>query len=556
VIDGRRAPRRRAIGLTLVLAASIFAPSTTATAAGDMTPPVGSMEYWAFDATTQLAELRFSYADPESGLDHIAIMCDGGTEISVPYAAKVFWPMHSVAGGCTPTYGEHWIQAQVVNGDGLRSIAVDATIVTGPSLHLQISANPTTGHPVTITPVYSSGYTVPSDAECNWEFRWGNTKSLDLLDFDETFGGMYFQAAASSGGCGPWTFTLPYVPVRLFDVRFNGSHARFTAAVGTTERRILSSNLPIAQVLPSTYTPVVGSPITYTRYLLGGATACCGDSWLAQLGHSETPIQWTQNGGSTFTFTPREPGDLLVQWQRTTPSGLLINAYYDPPARYADTTNPVTTAPVQQLGTTYVTTTSVPLALKWTGSDKGWGIKSYQLQRSLNGGTWTSVSLASATSTSVGYAATPGSTLRFRVRATDKSGRIGAWTYGPTFRVVLGSDANAAVHYSGSWTTAAGSSSLGGVSHRTSARGASASYTFSGRDFTWISAKGPTEGKAAIYVNGVLKATIDLYAATPSARRIVYRMHWSTATTRTIKIVNLATSGRPTIDLDGLALLR
>lgn len=125
-----------------------------------------------------------------------------------------------------------------------------------------------------------------------------------------------------------------------------------------------------------------------------------------------------------------------------------------------------------------------------------------------------------------------------------------------TFKVVLGSDANTAAKHSGTWKATASSTALGGSSHRTSSRGASASYTFSGRDFSWISTKGPNAGKAAIYVNGVLKATIDLYAPTLLPRRVAYRFHWSTVVSRTIRIVNLGTSGRPLIDIDGLALLR
>ena len=539
-------------------------------AAGDVTPPTGSMEYWAMDNVTQLAEFRFAYTDPESGLDHITFMCDSGPVHSVPYATKVFLPIHDGSAGCSTTYGNHEVVAWVVNGDGLESLQQYAPVANGPAMGVSVSASPMTGKAVTITPTLPSDFTIPAGSFCRWEFRWGTTQALDVTFTGDTFGGLLFDEPAASGGCGPWTFTLPWVPYRQYDVivelaqaESDGgvvfgarAHDRFTAAVGSTERRILSSNLPIAQVLPSTYTPVVGQPITYTRYLVGGATTCCNPRWVARLGAGENPKQWTQSGGSTFTFTPTGPGDLFVGWDRQAASGLLLAGYYDPPVRYRDTTAPVATAPIQQLGSTSVSSTNVRLAIKWSGSDRGWGIKSYQLQRSLNGGAWAAVALPSPAATVVGIDAKPGSTLRFRVKAIDKAGHVGAWAYGPTFKVALGSDANTAVKYAGAWTTAASSTALGGSSHRTSSRGASASYTFSGRDFSWISAKGPNEGKAAIYVNGVLKATIDLYSATALPRRVAYRLHWSTVASRTIRIVNLGTSGRPLIDLDGLALLR
>ncbi|HUQ77766.1 MAG TPA: fibronectin type III domain-containing protein [Patescibacteria group bacterium] len=569
MIAGRQLERRRlaVIVAALVALGGLAAP---ASAAGDVTPPVGTMEYWAMDNVTQLAELRFAYTDPESGLDHIKFRCDGGPDHIVPYATKVFLPIHDGSAGCSTTYGNHEVMAWVVNRDGLESLDQYAPVSNGPAMSVTVSAAPTTGQAVTITPILPSDYVIPAGSFCRWEFRWGTTAALDTTFTGDTFGGLLFDVSSAGGGCGPWTFTLPWVPFRQYDVivelgraepdggmSFGArAHDRFMATVGSPERRILSSSLPIAQVLPSTYTPIVGQPITYTRYLVGGATTCCNARWVARLGDGENPKQWTQSGGSTFTFTPSGPGDLFVGWDRQAASGLLLSGYYDPPVRDRDTAAPVTSAPIQQLGTASVASTNVRLAIKWSGSDKGWGIRSYQLQRSLNGGAWAGVALPSPTSTVVGLDSKPGSTLRFRVRAIDKAGLVGAWTYGPTFRVVLGSDANTAVKYSGTWTTAASAAALGGSSHRTSSRGAAASYTFSGRDFSWVSAKGPNEGKAAIYVNGVFRATIDLYSATSMPRRIAYRMHWSTVASRTIRIVNLGTSGRPLIDIDGLAILR
>jgi bacillopeptidase F len=43
-------------------------------------------------------------------------------------------------------------------------------------------------------------------------------------------------------------------------------------------------------------------------------------------------------------------------------------------------------------------------------------------------------------------------------------------------------------------------------------KGATASFTFRGTSLSWVSAKGPTMGKAKVYVDGVLKGTVDNYA--------------------------------------------
>jgi hypothetical protein len=550
----RHQPSRLAI-LALSAALAIFTAPARVVAAGDLTPPTGSMEYWAMHNTTQLAELRFAYADPESGLDHILFMCDGVAGYQVPYATKVFLPMHDGSAGCSTAYGQHEVLAWVVNGDGLESVQQQAAVENGPTMHLTVSASPATGHLVTVTPVWSSDYTPPPDMVCRRELRWGTTSALDHTFSGETFGGMTFDVPASAGGCGPWTFTLPWVPYPQFDVRMGSVHIRFVAAIDSTDRRILSSNLPMAQVLPNTYTPIVGQPITYTRYLRGGATAVGPGHWNARLGEGETPTVWEQTGGSTFTFTPRTTGDVFVEWNQETSGGLLTDAYYDPPVRYRDTTAPVATAPRERIRP-MAAGESVPIAIEWGGSDRGWGIASYRLEHSLNGGVWTAVALPSAAATSVGVSAGPGSSLQFRVRAKDKAGNVGGWSYGPTFRVARVSDASSLVHYSSGWTTPADPGAFGGLVHATNGLNRALSYTFSGRDVAWIASRGPDHGKAKVWLDGTYIGSIDLFAASAGARQIVFARHWTSVGTHTLRIVNAATSGRPTIDVDGFAVLR
>jgi hypothetical protein len=41
-----------------------------------------------------------------------------------------------------------------------------------------------------------------------------------------------------------------------------------------------------------------------------------------------------------------------------------------------------------------------------------------------------------------------------------------------------------------------------------------ATPTFTGTQVKWIASKGPKGGKAAVYIDGVLKTTINLYRAT------------------------------------------
>jgi hypothetical protein len=200
----------------------------------------------------------------------------------------------------------------------IAAILAPPAAADGSGVTLHVSASPASGHPVTITPVMDSTVTIGPDDFCRWEFRWGSTASLDQGITDETFGGLLFDVAAAAGGCGPWTLTLPWVPYPQFDVWFDVVHresdggtvftnhddTRFVAALDSSDRRITSSTLPIAQVLPNTYSPVVGSPVTYTLYLLDGATACCAPRWVARLGNGENPRVWEKLGGSTCGCQP------------------------------------------------------------------------------------------------------------------------------------------------------------------------------------------------------------------------------------------------------------
>jgi hypothetical protein len=84
---------------------------------------------------------------------------------------------------------------------------------------------------------------------------------------------------------------------------------------------------------------------------------------------------------------------------------------------------------------------------------------------------------------------------------------------------------------------------------------ASASYRVSARAIAWVAGRGPGHGKAKVYIDGVLRATIDLGART-DVRHVVFAYRWSSLAIHTIRIVNAATAGRPMIDVDGIIVLR
>jgi hypothetical protein len=74
---------------------------------------------------------------------------------------------------------------------------------------------------------------------------------------------------------------------------------------------------------------------------------------------------------------------------------------------------------------------------------------------------------------------------------------------------------------------------------------------FTGTKVSWIGPTGPTRGKARVYIDGRLRATIDLYSSSFRARRVVYSVRVPDGRHR-ISIVAQGTAGRPYVAIDAI----
>jgi hypothetical protein len=79
--------------------------------------------------------------------------------------------------------------------------------------------------------------------------------------------------------------------------------------------------------------------------------------------------------------------------------------------------------------------------------------------------------------------------------------------------------------------------------------GAKASLVFTGDRIRLIGPSGPTRGKAKVYIDGRLKATVNLYSARFQARRVLFSAAVQDGSHR-ITIVAVATRGRPVVAID------
>ena len=225
-----------------------------------------------------------------------------------------------------------------------------------------------------------------------------------------------------------------------------------------------------------------------------------------------------------------------------------------------DTSLPKATTPKPTLRTglaleTTSTTQRLLIRLTWTGSDTGSGVANYDVQRSYDGGAYATIKSAT-TATTLDWTMNLGHSYRFRVRARDKAGNVGAWTTAYSWGASLLQNSSSSVVYAGSWATVAAASASGGSVKSSSSAGASASLTFSGRAIGLVTRLGPTAGAVQVWVDGVLSATIDTYAAATAYRQVVYTKGWTSYATHTIKLVVVGTPGRPAFALDAFEIVR
>lgn len=203
-----------------------------------------------------------------------------------------------------------------------------------------------------------------------------------------------------------------------------------------------------------------------------------------------------------------------------------------------------TTKPNLALRTGTVNTTAVPLTLKWKATDAA-SLKEVRL-------TAPAAKTYGPTTTSASHTAKSGVATTWSMKAYDRAGNTATASVAGTPVVVQESSATK----SGTWTTRSSSSYLGGKSYSSSSKGASLSWTFTGRSVALVASRATTSGQAYVYVDGVKVSTVDLKSSTTKYRDALWTKSWSSSAKHTVKIVVVATSGRPTITTDGIVYLK
>ena len=143
---------------------------------------------------------------------------------------------------------------------------------------------------------------------------------------------------------------------------------------------------------------------------------------------------------------------------------------------------------------------------------------------------------------------------RFVLRVTDCAGNV-ATSPIITSYFDIKEDSATGITYQGTWAASSCSCFSGGTTHYTKAVNSSASVRVQGsHPIALVMEKAPNRGAAAVYVDGVLKATINTYSATTRHSVIVWQTELAGTALHTLKVVNKATAGHPRMDIDAILL--
>jgi hypothetical protein len=341
----------------------------------------------------------------------------------------------------------------------------------------------------------------------------------------------------------------------------DGTAYTFTVTATTN----VGSSAPSAPSAAVTPAPVPNAPAKPTAEASGTTPIV---SWTAPADNGNAITGYTVTaspGGATCSaaadatscqFDPLDDG-----WYTFTVTA--DNALGDGPpspasaAAAVDTTAPVVGKPTPALrsGVT-MSHTSVPVTASWTATDAVTGVGSTSLALQVGSGAYNPLSLASSTATI--WSGTIGATksLHLQAGATDANGNGPTATTGSVFGLYVIQEASTGTAKYGTWSYQSTTSALGHRLRYTTSKGAYMTYTFYGHGVAWVAKKGTAEGKAAVYLDGKLVATIDLHATKTTMRWVAWQRTNTTYGKHVLKIKCLGTSGHSRIDVDAFLVLK
>jgi subtilisin family serine protease len=236
-----------------------------------------------------------------------------------------------------------------------------------------------------------------------------------------------------------------------------------------------------------------------------------------------------------------------------TVTGRTVDAY-----RALDTLGPIALPPS---GATFVKgsilgSTTVSTRVGWpAATDDLTGISAYGVGLKVDGGAWRTF-VSSTKARTADRVLKFGHAYTFRVRARDGAKNWGPLAVGPLLVPKLFQETSTGLTYRGGWRTSKSATASGGKSKYATRKGASATFTFTGRAYALVAAKSSGRGKFNLYVDGVFKSTVDLHRPKGIGRVVVAIGSWASSGSHTVKLVVAGTKGHGRVDVDAIAILR
>jgi hypothetical protein len=259
----------------------------------------------------------------------------------------------------------------------------------------------------------------------------------------------------------------------------------------------------------------------------------------------------TTIGGASVAPVISAAGTTTVFFQATD-NWYNSNSFQAATVRIDKTPPVITKSPAPAFAKGHVGTT-VPISIRWAGTDALSGINHYDLMESVDGGGFSLV--ASPTAKSVTEHLRPGHSYKFEVRATDNAGNVSFFTAGSKFTLTAFQETSHAITYTTGWTHHAVAGAYGGAVDFATAFGKTARFSFTGKQVAWVSTIASNRGSAKASLDGHAATTVNTHGSTTKPAMILYTAT-TTAGTHTLVVKVLGTAGHARVDLDAFLVIK